>query len=257
MSSVVKVIISLAIALLSGMASAADLHVLVIGEGAVANCNERRFDAPAYVSQIGLDGTEAPGGDPFVWSDCKGGSIWPLVGEQLHASGFAQRIVFMPVTMEKASLADWSGSGRASSKLKQAMAVVRQRGIRFDYVLVQPGISDSTNSADQYFNSLRNLVTYASKNEMQAKWVIAKGVGCPGQTTPQLERAQAIYAKQPLSNRFSGPDFSQLPRSLASAGCMLNEEGQRQAARMWAASIRGAAATSAKYRKEALLYYFQ
>jgi hypothetical protein len=239
------------------MAGARELRILVIGEGTAANCNEHRFAPLPYVSQIGQDGTEKTASDPFEWSDCKGGSIWMPLGEQLHASGFAERIVFMPVTVEKAKLSEWIGQGSAFRKLDAAMKVVRQRGIRFDYILVQHGASDRASTTVTYVNELRGIVNYVHATDPRAKWIFARGTGCPGERAPQLERAQSSYGEQPLSNRFVGPDLGALPRELASAGCVLSEVGQRQVASMWAKAIQTAEVNSERYRKEALLYYFQ
>ena len=81
MSLVVKLFIWLSLGLMSGMAGARNLHILVIGEGSAANCNEHQFATLPYVAQIGLDGSEKPAADPFEWSDCEGGSIWLPLGE--------------------------------------------------------------------------------------------------------------------------------------------------------------------------------
>lgn len=257
MSLVVKLFIWLSLGLMSGMAGARNLHILVIGEGSAANCNEHQFATLPYVAQIGLDGSEKPAADPFEWSDCEGGSIWLPLGEQLYASGMAERVVFMPVTVEKAKLADWLGQGSAFRKLHTAMQVVRQRGIRFDYVLVQLGASDHTSSTGAYFNRLRAIVSNVHTVDSRAKLIFARGTGCPGDHAPQIVRAQTSYAEQPLSNRFIGPDLGALSPGLFSHGCVLSEAGQRQLAIMWAKAIRTAEVDSERYRKEALLYYFQ
>jgi len=257
MSWVAKLLFLLSLALASNMAGAKNLYILVIGEGTAANCNDFKFGALPYVMQIGISGAEITAEDPFEWSECKGGSFWIPLGEQLHIRGLGQRIVFMPVTVEKAKLAEWMGQGKASRKLGEAMKVVTQRGIHFDYVLIQQGASDRESKITSYFNDLQSLVNYVRVIAPRAKWIFSRGAVCLAERSLKIERAQTIYGRQPLANHFVGPFLATLPRSVILKNCMLNRVGQLQMAYMWANAIRAAEADSERYRKEALLYYFQ
>jgi hypothetical protein len=241
----------------AGITGAQDLHLLVIGEGAAANCNEHRSAALPYVQQIGVDGVEKPAADPLEWSSCTGGSIWMPLARQLHDSGFAKKIVLLPVTLEKAKISDWLKESKASQKLNRALRIAQQRNIRFDYVLVQQGHSDADSNAKDYFTGMRNLVSYVMPTARQAKWIFSQGTGCAGEQALEIERAQMMYAHQPLSNRFLGAALGTLARDSDKNTCTFNESGQVKAAELWMAAIRKAATSSEKYRKEALLYYFR
>lgn len=257
MSLVAKFIVGIGMACVAGIAGAKELHLLVIGEGAAANCNEHRFAALPYIQQIGRDGAEKPAVDPLEWSSCAGGSIWMPLAQQLHNSGFAEKIVLMPVTVEKAGVSDWLKEGKASQKLNQALRIAQQRNIRFDYILVQQGRSDVHNSGKDYFTGMRKLVSHVMPAARQAKWIISQGTGCAGERAPEIESAQMMYANQPLSNRFPGAALGTLSQNFDNNTCTFNEAGQVKAAELWMAAIHNAAHNNEKYRKEALLYYFR
>lgn len=254
---VVRLLCLLFFGLAPSVVGARNLYILVIGEGAAANCNDIKFSSASYVMQIGIGGAEKAAEDPFEWSECNGGSFWIPLGEQLHSQGLAQRIVFMPVTVEKAKVADWLGQGDASRKLGEAIKVARQRDIRFDYVLVQQGSSDRESKITSYFNDLQSLVNYVRVIAPRAKWIFARGTACRAERSLQIERVQTIYGQQPLANHFVGPVLAELPENGISKNCMLNRVGQLQMAYMWANAIHAVETDSERYRKEALLYYFQ
>jgi hypothetical protein len=256
MLSVVKYLLGFLLAV-GGFAQARELKILVLGEGAAANCNEYLFKAVPHVFQFDSNGNETPASDPLTWAGCSGGSVWVPVGMQLVRDGVADRVIFLPLALPVASVRDWLPGGKAFGELKSAVDLAKRKEIRFDYVFWQQGYSDNRYNSTHYFNDLRLLMRYVTTNLSVGGWLVAKGTGCPGVSTPDLVSAQDRMARMPIYRRFPGPDTTRLDPETRFGSCGLNESGQAQLATMWVKALIEAERNKELYQKEALLNYFR
>lgn len=257
MLSVVRFICALALTAGFAPAQARDVYILVIGGGTASNCNAHAFGEVRGVYQIGLTGSEKSARDPFELADCKGGSVWIPLGQKMVEAGMADKVVFMPVGMAGTRARDWQPGGRAYSKLMSLMSTAKARNIKFDYGFWQQGSADIDADAAQYSNDLHKAVKAITINIKVGKWIIAQGAGCNDRRSDAIKAAQLQFSRNPVLNRFSGPDTSVLGSTYRSDNCYFNELGQRQLAQQWFRSIIEADAASVKYQKESLLYYFK
>jgi hypothetical protein len=257
MLSVVRIALICVCLLAGSTAAARDLKILVIGEGAAANCNAHVFGPQNGVYQIGLDGAVVPARDPFIWGGCTGGSIWMALGEKIIKSGMARTVTFMPVAVSAATVAEFSEAvpGGASHKLRRATQVARTH--RFDFAFWQQGESDTGTDAAAYLSHLNKVIKTLSLQLKIDKWLIARGADCRSNGSSGAEVAQGRFGRTPIYRRFPGPDTSGLGGDHFSSGCNLSQRGQLEMAERWLAAMAQANVLNAVYEKESLLYYFR
>ena len=254
---VARLIFMLGLLSFATTALAKDVHILVIGDSAAANCNAQSFGPVPGVYQVGRDGREKLAADPLDLGDCQGGSIWIPLGEAMVRAGFAQKVVFVPLGVTGAKVGDWLQPGRASGRLGGAIKAASLRGVEFDYAIWQQSESGNTLTGEQYRASLNRVVKIVSVNAKVKKWIIAQGAHCDGTTGGAIEDAQHRYAGNPIFNRFPGPHTSALGAAYRATGCVFNARGQQKMAELWFDSIKKADVNSDRYQKESLLYYFR
>jgi hypothetical protein len=256
MSSVAKFVF-VALLLASGAIQAKEIHILIIGDGSAAGCNEYRFQKTPHVFQLGKDGNVKFAQDPLDWSGCTDGSIWIPLGEQLIRAGIAQDVVLLPIGLPKTRVEDWSPGGKAYSLLKAALDLAERKKIRFDYALWQQGHANADFSEGRYFNNMRGVIKYVSLRTRVDRWIIAQGSGCPGMKLEGVAAADERMGTLNIYNRFPGPNTKTLDMAYRYGQCGLIKSGQYQLAKMWVKSIMDADKRASSYQKESLLYYFR
>lgn len=256
MLSVVKGLLVAGALILSNIAAAKDVHILVLGDQSAANCNAKSYGAVPGVFILDHDGNERPAADPLDWSDCKGGSIWMPMASYLKRHSDIDRVVLMPVAVVNARAKDWT-DGQASLRLQTALAVAKKRGITFDYALWQQGFADEATQGADYYNQMRTAIKSTSVAVAIDKWLIAQTPGCSGKQLDEILEAQAKFAKPTILNHFPGATNAGLATGMQSENCSLNEAGQETMARRWEQAIRQADSSFARSQKETLIYLFR
>jgi hypothetical protein len=254
---VAKLVLILGLMSLLPSAQARTLRVLIVGEGVAANCNVKRFSAVSGVYELGPDGRENPAHDPFEWSECKAGSVWIPLGEKLIKAGLAEKVVFMPVTAERARASSWLTNGPARNSLTAALNVLSKNSLTVDYALFQPGCSDKATPSPDYLNNLRMMVKSTSLAVRIDRWILAQSPDCPREDGERLRSLQRQIGRNPVFNTFIGPDLSKVGDSFRDERGYLKAEGQTMLAELWATAILNARAASEKYQRESLLYFFK
>jgi hypothetical protein len=235
---------------------ARQLYILVVGQSVAANCNEHRYAPVKGVFQIGLNGQEVAAADPFEWADCNRGATWIPLGRRLIESGMADRVTFMPIGVNGSTVADWSAGGKADAKLTKALALIKQKGLVFDYAFWQQGPADANIRAPRYTKILNSVLYRLSTSANIKNWLIATHSTCHGRTAPHIAKAQQFVNSYHLLNRFPGPNTDLLGESLRFDGCNLNQAGQEQMAQSWLESIRAAEQTRTEVHRESMLDLF-
>lgn len=241
----------------SSGACARDLYILVIGEGAAANCNAVRSGPVPGVYQIGLDGQEKSARDPLEWSGCTGGSIWIPLGQGLIRQGLAEKVVFMPVAVPGAQIRDWSENGRDFPLLARAMTMANARHITFDYALFQQGYSDIDTQPVLYRDGLRKLLRTISFTVKVKRWLVAQGTGCRRDAVGPILSIHKEVARAHQINRFEGPLYQDIDSAYLDGDCNFTGPGQVRMAQMWLEAIKKSNSVDDKFQKESLLYYFK
>lgn len=215
---------------------AKDLWVFVVGQSISANCNQHLFGPEPGVFQVDALGAVTPAKDPLIWADCQGGSVWIPLGARLIRAGRAKKVVFMPIGVAGTKLADWQPAGKAYEKLQHSLALIRQKGFRFDYGLWHQGSSDGGMPAADYEQQLTAILDGIDQGlgkGVIGKWVIAQHAKCYKWFDRNISTAQRAVASQRQLRRFPGPDVNALEDRLRFDGCHLNKAGQIQLAEDW------------------------
>lgn len=255
--SLVARLVALLIAFIVLPASAREIHILVIGDGAAANCNAHQFVAVPGVFQVGLDGNEKEARDPLDWSGCNGGSIWIPLGNELIRLGRASKVVFMAIAMPNMRVKDVQSGGADYPLLTRALRVIQERHMHFDYAFWQQGFADKTVETSVYRNDLNAVMKLLSRTIKIDRWLIAPGADCTNGSKSQVSFAQESLGRFYLINRYSGPKANAQDAILQTTGCNFNQAGQLNMAQAWLEAIAHTDAVSARYQRESLLYYFK
>jgi hypothetical protein len=233
------------------------LYILVIGQSIASNCNEHPYTAVSGVYQIGLNGLETPAADPFEWADCKRGSTWIPLGRNIIKAGLADRVTFMPIGVSDATAGDWAPGGKAEAKLSRALALVKQKGIVFDYAFWQQGPADIGTVGPRYTKALNSVIYRIAKNASVKTWLIANHAACHGRSDANIAKVQYYIAKYYHLSIFPGPNTDQLGERYRFDGCNLNQAGQEKIAQGWLDAMVATESTRGKIQKEMLLEYFR
>ena len=253
---VVRCLLCLFLGIFASAASARDIYVLVLGDQSAGNCHARAYGSIPGVFLLGSDGRERLAADPLEWSDCKGGSIWLPLAARLKSQPGVDKVVLMPIAVRDAKMAQWI-EGVAVSRLDAGLAVAQARGIKFDYVLWQHGLTDENAPANMYLNQMRTLIKSTTSKVKLDKWLIAQSGACFGNPQKGIDAARSRLSQQNLLNRFPGPSDAGLGSAEQMADCSLSELGQERMAQRWFESIKRADSLSTRRQKETLVYYFK
>jgi hypothetical protein len=216
------------------------LTVLVVGQSISSNCNEHKFGPVSGVFQIGRDGTVKAAEDPFEWADCSNGSMWMPLGKLLIDGGVTKKAVFMPIGVGGTKVSDWQAGGAAYAKLNTAIAQIKEKKIRFDFIFWHQGSSDIGTAPNEYLNRLTAVADYINANVEAKRWLVALHSRCSGQYDAAIENAQRQFINVEGKNRYLGPNTNSLDNSYRIDGCHLTQQGQEKMASMWYSSIRTA-----------------
>jgi hypothetical protein len=218
-----------------------ELHILVLGQSVSSNCNEKIYPASPNVFQVSLAGDIKTASDPFEWADCKAGSMWMPLGRMLIESGMASKVVFMPIGIGSTTVADWMQGGRSFSKLNNAIDVIKQRNLQFDYAFWHQGTSDfGQTGAEVYSSRLSSVISYVNRNVTIKNWLIAVHSRCYGTYDRQIESGQLAVAAALGDNIFVGANNNSLDNSYRFDTCHLNAQGQEAMAKLWLESMKSA-----------------
>jgi hypothetical protein len=255
---VVKILVFMAFSFALSAASAREIRILVVGEGAAANCNSHRFPVIPGVYEITKSGAQRLAQDPLELAECSGGSVWMPLGAEIINTGFAEKVVFASIAVSRARVRDWQPGAGAYERLKMFSRNSGVAPIKFDYAIWYQGFSDLGISQAEYFDNVLGVLRAISLSVNIDKWLIAQGVRCGGEAeSARIESAHLQIAKNPVLNRFPGPHVNRLDKGLYGSGCELNEAGQKELGKQWLEAMKRADNESEKYAKESLLYYFK
>ena len=217
-----------------------EMRILVLGQSISSNCNEHIYGPVDRVFQIGKNGEVKNAQDPFEWADCTKGSMWMPLGKRMVESGIASKVIFMPIGVGATKVSDWQEGGLAFDKLNNAITLVKQQGIRFDFAFWHQGSSDFGNNKVEYLNRLSSIVTYVNKNVKISRWLIAVHSRCYGNYDLNVEAAQIEFGNRKKLQIYPGPNTNLLGDDYRIDTCHLNQKGQEEMGVMWLNSVRSA-----------------
>jgi Carbohydrate esterase, sialic acid-specific acetylesterase len=140
---------------------------LIIGQSNGGNHGETRHTAQRDVYNFNpFDGRCYKASDPLLGATGDGGSPWCLLGDRLIAKQFAPSILFAPLSVGGATVAEWAPGGTYYHRMTYALGRLREAGFWPSHVFWHQGEADALHgtSAQDYtraftalFQSLREL----------------------------------------------------------------------------------------------------
>jgi eukaryotic-like serine/threonine-protein kinase len=173
------------------------------------------------------------GDDPQVAGG--GGSVWPLVGENLSAR-LGLPVAFINVAVGGSSISEWQPG---TVNFKRLVQVLRAQPCSVRAVLWQQGESDFDRSGAEYEAMLRRLIEAcreALPSSHSVPWMVATTSYANGKTSESVRAAQHRVCESGLANQ--GPDTDGLGTPFRdNLNIHFNEKGTRKAAELWVEAI--------------------
>lgn len=252
MSSVAKVFFAALLFCFVIPVNARDVYILNLQENGGKDCMARGAKELQGIYRLGIDGAEQDSISPIASSCLKEGIFLPFA-RKLIEKGQVDRVIFMTISQEGSQLTDWLNDGPLKEKLARAIEAARLKKVKFDYGLWQGGLINRDLLTSNYVSSVRKVVKSVSLSIPVEKWLMGLSASCD---RAENEPAMTIR-KEPLLNRFSGPDIGMLGTEYRSDACTLNDAGTKELAKLWIDALARADKKSLEYQKESLLYYFK
>ncbi len=141
--------------------------VMIIGQSNGGNHGETRHVAHGPVYNFNpFDGCCYRASDPLLGATGDGGSPWCLLGDALIAKGLAPSILYLPLSVGGAAVAEWAPGATYHHRMTYALGKLREAGFWPSHVIWHQGEADALygTSAQDYtaaftalFQSLREL----------------------------------------------------------------------------------------------------
>lgn len=134
--------------------------ILAIGQSNAASHGFPRSKGGGNVFAF-HDGRFYPGKDPWPGSSGKGGSVWPLVGRMLVATGQAQSVIVAAPAIGSSKVRQWAPGGELHGHLKMVLEDMAANGLEPDWVIWHQGESealDGTVSGRAYLADLQAVM---------------------------------------------------------------------------------------------------
>jgi hypothetical protein len=209
---------------------------IVAGQSNASGSSNALFipsSAQVRTGQFQEDGTLVwkHGADPQVMGG--GGSVWPLVGDQLYQK-LGVPIGFINVAVGATSITEWQPSDENFQQLVKAIKSIKPGGPRA--ILWHQGESDHRMSAEQYNELLSNLIKKTEEEtNMKIPWVVAQASYYNGKVSGAVRLGQKRTWQMP--EVFEGPDTDGLDSLYRHDNIHFNEAGTRAAALLWTEKI--------------------
>lgn len=166
-----------------------------------------------------------------------GGSVWPLVGQELSAST-GLPVGFINVAEGGSSIREWQKGGRLYARLLQALQATRPYYVRA--ILWAQGESDSDLTSERYAHYLSALIE-AINDDLQSgqysvPWVVARSSYNKGKVFDGPRDGVDAVVRSGFAQ--PGPDTDLLgPEYREADNAHLNVKGTRAAAALWTAVL--------------------
>jgi hypothetical protein len=171
------------------------------------------------------------GADPQIMGG--GGSVWPLVGDQLFLK-LNVPIGFINVAAGATSIIEWQPDHIHFQQLVKAVKSIKPHGHRA--ILWHQGESDHWISAGEYYHLLSNLIQKVEEEtKLPIPWMVAQASYKDDMISEAVREGQRRSWEMPRV--FEGPDTDGLQSIYRHDNVHFNEEGTRAAAALWTEKI--------------------
>ena len=166
-----------------------------------------------------------------------GGSVWPLVGQELSAST-GLPVGFINVAEGGSSIHEWQKGGRLYARLLQALQATRPYYVRA--ILWAQGESDSDLTSERYAHYLSALIESINDDlqsgQYSVPWVVARSSYNKGAVFDGPRDGVDVVVRSGFAQ--AGPDTDLLgPEYREADNLHFNAKGTRAAAALWTAVL--------------------
>lgn len=177
--------------------------------------------------------------EPLPGGSGEGASLWPRVAANLGGRLHGRPLLFVQLTVESTTIADWTETGALRDRLDADLQDLTRSGFLVDAVLWQQGEADALahTTTAAYLHGLGELRRLLVARGVDAPVVAARSTYCPGSDGSQVREAIRQFARS-VKHFMVGPDTDALRGAMRSGGCHFSEAGLGAAAAEWTATLR-------------------
>lgn len=257
MSLVAKFLIAIFTISLTSVTYARNIYILTIGQSSTIAHDDCNYENEVGVYKIDQAGNITPYLNSRDWADCKNGLIWMSLGKKMISSGFAERVIFMPVNLIGNQFSYWLPKGEKFNELEKALKITTANSIKFDYAIWHQESYNTSDDKGAHGNNLLNLLKFISINFSIEKWLISGYSNCKENYSKEIEFKQREIGSSFTIRRFRGPSLNELGPEYRIDACNLNKNGYEKITELWYSSIKTADSINNLIQKETLLKYFR
>ncbi|MEB3273047.1 MAG: sialate O-acetylesterase [Prochlorothrix sp.] len=207
---------------------------LILGQSNAANYGETRHRSRPGVWSF-HNGTLIPAADPLPGADGDGGSVWTRLGDRLLASGFYNRVIWVPLARGGSAIAQWVPGGDLYDRIPPTIAQLHQANLGPTHVLWHQGEADAytwNTPPALYQQRFRQLV-----QALRAMGITAPIYLCLATRFQELDRHEPLRrAQRELTQDpgvYRGPDTDMLGSDYRYDGAHFSTAGLDRFADLW------------------------
>ena len=213
--------------------------ILAFGQSNAGNYGDIRHSSTGNVLNL-RNGVLTHASDPLRGAQGNGGSVWPLLGDEIIAAGWYDEVIFVPVAYGGTEMAQWAPELPLFKEIQSAVDDVHGRGLQFTHLLWHHGESDNALNTGwgDYQLRFRNMLRGIRGLGVSAPIFVSVATRCGKyQVNLEIQGAQMNLVNHDAAI-WAGPNTDTLDDSFRQEGCHFNDKGQRAIAIQWFEKIR-------------------
>lgn len=207
---------------------------LVLGQSNSANFGSRRNSAESSVYSF-FKGRCYRAIDPMPGADGEGGSVWPIVGDELVRKKRYRSVVFITIGVAGSSIARWAPGGDLHKTIIDTWLEAKTAGLNVTHVLWHQGEKDMLlrTGSQVYVQKFKELVSSMKLDGILAPIYISIASYCDGKRSEAVTGAQ-LHLIENIENAFAGPNTDQfISQTDRYDECHLSPSGMSHVANAW------------------------
>ncbi|MEE9445724.1 MAG: sialate O-acetylesterase [Cocleimonas sp.] len=200
---------------------------ICMGQSNAANHGDIKMVAPNAVKVLkGLELVRAS--DPLPGASGDGGSVWTRLGSKLIARDVCDEVVFIPIAVDGAAVADWSPNGKYFQVFLDACVRAHHAELEVTHVFWHQGEKDTAlrSGYGYYLGHLTKIVSSIGFELPFAQIIVCVASYRLGELNEDVRLAQKKMAEK--KGVICGPDTDNIGRQWRYDDLHFNEEGQQK-----------------------------
>ena len=188
--------------------------ILTFGQSNSANHEEKKTIAGMHVGNFNpADGKCYRAKDPMLGATGNEGSLWPVMGQDLIASGRFKNVLIVPVGVGSSEIESWRPATRVFfPRVERALQMLSAAKLHVTDVIFQQGEFDAgvETPGDVYLSAVKEIISRLRTDGVNAPIIMAIATGCGDKQYPIMKLVRSKISRF-AEGVYLGPDFGEVP----------------------------------------------